>query len=208
MTSVKSQTVFGVDLKLGEDFSSFNSTFIQLFGMGFPCPLNTIPETSWRQLGIDHGKGICGGLPRSVHQGWECALLTQRRGRFKVSITLKDCICICYFCWELKTPGPRGCDELWSLWDGMTAKPRPWEVNLLKGSAFLGPQTSQVLLDRTWKHFCSPLLPLCLHHWCQLHLLVCLALDLGLTKTFLYIVFIFSHCQGALCVNRISQCQS
>lgn len=48
------------------------------------------------------------------------------------------------------------------------------------------------------EHLCSPLLPPHLHHWCQLHLLLCLALDLGLTKPFLYIVFIFSHCQGAL----------
>lgn len=78
------------------------------------------------------------------------------------------------------------------------AKPRSWEVDLWKGSAFLGPWASQVLLDRTWKHFCSPLLPPHLHHWCQLHLLLCLALDLGLTKTFLYIVFIFSHCQVVL----------
>lgn len=49
MTSVKSQAVLGVDLKLGDDFSSLNSTFTQLSGVGFSCPLTaqyTIPKQS------------------------------------------------------------------------------------------------------------------------------------------------------------------
>lgn len=71
MTSVKSQAVCGADLKL-DDFSSLNSTFIQLSGVGLPCPLNaqyTIPKQAEGNLASDLAKEAVVACPGQYSQG-------------------------------------------------------------------------------------------------------------------------------------------